>query len=124
MTEEVKCDCKEKATKKVREFLFISGGVFVGATLAILVSASILKPKCPPPPACCFPHRPGFERQLPPPPMMNNHFNPEFKGQRGDFCPPRCKCKCHKHKMTYKYPQQPDFQGLNGNFPENAPKSK
>ena len=101
MTEEVKtCECKEKAKK----FLFISGAVFVGATLAILVSAAILKPKCPPPPMGMMPPRPGFERQLPPPAVMDRYCAPEFQGKR-------CPCRCHKHFKEGMKPQ--DF-----NFPE------
>ena len=47
MTDEIKtCDCKEKFLKKLADFAFTAGAVFVGALLAILLSASILKPKC------------------------------------------------------------------------------
>jgi len=109
MSEEVKCQCKEKAVKKLKEFLFISGGVFVGATLAILVSASILKPKCPPPPMGFIPPRPGFERQMPP--MMYHHYGPEFRGHKGNFCPCKGKCNCHKNNKAEFNPQRPDFQG-------------
>ena len=116
MSEEVKCDCKEKAIKKVKEFLVISGGVFVGATLAILVSASLLKPKCPPPPMGMMPPRPGFERQLPPP-MMYGHG--QFPNRYG--CPCRCKCHRHKHFKGEFRPQNPDFRGNKGDFPQGGP---
>lgn len=118
MTEEVKCDCKEKAIKKVKEFLFISGGVFVGATLAILVSASLLKPKCPPPPMGMMPPRAGFERQIP---MM--HGQGQFRGD-GYNCPCRGKCHCHKkHKGDFR-PQNPDFQRQNEKFAPNENETK
>lgn len=49
MTEETKtCDCKEKCIKKLKEWAFIASAVFVGALLAILLGANILRPKCPP----------------------------------------------------------------------------
>ncbi len=75
MTEEIKtCDCKEKFLKKLSEFCFIAGAVFVGALLAILLSASILKPKCPPYPGGMFGPQPRMERPLPPPPMMHHRY--------------------------------------------------
>ena len=99
MTEEVKtCNCKENAKK----FLFISGSVFVGATLAILASASILKPKCPPPPMGMMPPRPGIERQMP---MYYGQGAPEFRTHK-------CKCKCHKHHRG-------DFRPQGENFPQS-----
>ena len=72
MTKEVKnCDCKKKCIAKLQEFATIAGAVFVGATLAILLSANILKPKCP----CKAPMMPPpkFERHMPPH-MMHHGF--------------------------------------------------
>lgn len=83
MTEENKtCDCSEKAKKALIDFCFKAGAVFVGALLAILVSASILKPKCPCPNGM-MPPQPRMER-----PMPNPDFGtPEFQRgvPRGDF---------------------------------------
>ncbi|MBE7713515.1 MAG: hypothetical protein E7Z87_07215 [Cyanobacteria bacterium SIG26] len=73
MTEEVKtCDCKQKFIAKLKEFAFIAGAVFVGATLAILLSANILKPKYP----CKAPMMPPpkMERHIPPH-RMHHGFN-------------------------------------------------
>ena len=70
MTDEIKtCNCKEKCLKTLGKFALNAGAVFVGATLAILLSASILKPNCPPP---MMPY-PAFHRQLPPPAMHGPH---------------------------------------------------
>jgi hypothetical protein len=76
MTDEIKtCDCKEKCLKKVKEFTFIAGAVFVGATLAILLSASLLKPQQPP--------------QMMQPPIRMERPAPQFHharpDQRGEF---------------------------------------
>lgn len=83
MTDEIKtCDCKEKAINKLKEFSFIAGAVFVGTTLAILLSANILKPKCPCPKGMMGPY-PRMERPLPPPhPMMHpgDYHRGEFRG--------------------------------------------
>ena len=78
MSEEVKtCDCKEKCIKKLQEFVFIAGAVFVGTTLAILLSASLLRPKCPCPRAFMGPY-PRMERPLPPPPPMARPDRPHW----------------------------------------------
>lgn len=70
MTDEVKtCDCKEKCCKKVKEFLFIAGAVFVGATLAILLCNAITRPKMPPMPNQ-MPPAFGQNMQGQPPMMM------------------------------------------------------
>ena len=86
MTEEIKaCDCKEKCIKKVNEWTFITSAVFVGALLAILLGANILRPKCPPPCPMMDNYGPRFERQLPPPPMMHPEARGEhqFRGLQG-----------------------------------------
>lgn len=67
MTEETKCDCKEKVIERLKKFTFIAGAVFVGATLAILLSASILRPKCPCP-----------RGMMMPPPRMERHIQPGY----------------------------------------------
>ncbi len=106
MPEELKCNCKEKALKKFREFLFISGSVFVGATLAILLSASLLRPKCPPPPMGMMP------------PAMQQQFPPAYHHRT--FTPHRCNCKCHK-KHNGKFNNQ--FEAKNNpseNFPQES----
>lgn len=83
MTEEIKkCDCKEKAIKKLKEFTFIAGAVFVGSTLAILLSANILKPKCHCP---CPIHQSGFMQPMPPAPMINHGYRSEFGGAGQGF---------------------------------------
>lgn len=112
MTEEIKtCDSKEKCLKKLKEFAFISGAVFVGATLAILLSAVILKPKCPPCPRGFMGPQPRMERPLPPPPpMMRDHgWGPQdFRGGK-DRAP-----RIHHKDMGYRGPQggpPPEFRG-------------
>ncbi|MDE6138658.1 MAG: hypothetical protein K2F57_04230 [Candidatus Gastranaerophilales bacterium] len=88
MTDEIKkCDCKEKFLKKLEKFALTAGAVFVGATLAILLSASILKPKCPPPMMMPYP---GIHRQVPPPAMFGHH-NKAFAKRHG-------KCPCQNIK--------------------------
>ena len=103
MTEEIKCNCKEKAIAKLKEFLFLAGAVFVGGTLSILLCANILKPKCPMGP---MGPRPGIHRQLPPPPMvMHRDFGKgHFKGFNKD-CPYK-KFKKH-HRGDFKGPRAP-----------------
>lgn len=94
MTDEIKtCDCKEKFLKKLADFALTAGAVFVGATLAILLSASILRPKCPPP--MMMPH-PGIHRQLPPPAMY---------GRYGD-CPCKHFRKHHGKNFHKKFHRQ------------------
>ncbi len=102
MTEETKtCDCKEKAIAKLKEFGFIAGAVFVGATLAILLSAQILKPKCPCPRGMMMPP-PRMERQLPPHAMHPGELG------RGDFHRNhRGDIKARRHHKQFKC-QRPD----------------
>jgi hypothetical protein len=89
MTDEIKtCDCKEKCVKKVKEFSFIAGAVFVGATLAILLSASILRPKQPPMPPQMMQPPIRMERTAPQfhhgrPEARGEFRGPEANGQRG-----------------------------------------
>lgn len=86
MTEETKtCDCKEKCNKKLKEWSFIASAVFVGALLAILLGANILRPKCPPTCPMMGVYGPRMERQLPPPPMMHPEGRGEhqFRGPQG-----------------------------------------
>jgi len=128
MTEEIKtCDCKEKALKVVKEVSIIAGGVFVGATLAILLSAQILKPKCPCPRGMMMPPPPAMERQLPPPPMMDNHFQgaPDFQGPRPDFRGPQRPGEFQGPRPDFRGPQPPqgEFQkshhkDVRGNRPD------
>ena len=102
---EIKCDCKEKAIAKIKEFLFIAGAVFVGGTLSILVSANLLKPKCPMGPMGPMGPIPGIHRQVPPPMMMHRDFDKGMmRGHRGE-CPCR-KFKKH-HKGEFKGPKGP-----------------
>jgi len=97
MSEEIKepvetTECKCESCAKVKEFLFYAGAVFTGVFLAILLSAALLKPKCPPAPGM-YPPPPagiqqqlppaGIQQQLPPPPMMR-----DMKGGRLDGNPP------------------------------------
>lgn len=131
MTEETKtCNCKEKAIEKLKEFLFIAGAVFVGSTLAILLSAQILKPKCPCPQ---MQFQPKMERPLPPPPAIY-----PGQGMPGDFHAPKW-----RHDRGFRGPNgghsqmrgnmpQPQYGGPQGgpppqsgaNYRENAPQQK
>lgn len=102
-TEEIKCNCKEKAIAKLKEFLFIAGAVFVGGTLSILVAANLLKPKCPMGP---MGPRPGIHRQLPPPMMMHRDFD------RGMVKRDRHDCPCRRFKKHHRG----EFKGKKGDF--------
>ena len=114
-TEEIKCNCKEKAIAKLKEFAFIAGAVFVGGTLSILVSASLLKPKCPMGP---MGPRPGIHRQVPPP-MMHRDFDRGMMRGHKD-CPYR-KFKKH-HRGEFKRHRGP--QNLDKAPVEKAPEKK
>lgn len=84
MSEEIKtCDCKRKCIEKLKEFTFIAGAVFVGGTLAILLSANLLKPKCPCPPGGMMRPYPAMERPLPPPPPVYRHGDFGHRDLRG-----------------------------------------
>ena len=86
--EEKKCECK--CCKKVKEFLFISGAVFVGAFLAIMLSSAVLKPKMPPCPMRMMP--PVIVQPMYQPPMMQEQwkqkhhkfkkYHKNFKGEK------------------------------------------
>ena len=72
------CEC----CKLVCKFFFLSGAVFLGTLMALLLAHALLKPSCPP----CHGkmmrfHRPGIERQMPS--RMLKH-----RGQRPDFYKP------------------------------------
>lgn len=84
MTDELKptCNCKEKCLEKLKEFAFLTGAIFIGTTLAILLSAQILKPKCP---YKMLKPYPGIERRLPPPPMMHGDFDKGYRGYHKKF---------------------------------------
>lgn len=119
MTEEIKkCDCKEKAIKKAQEFVFIAGAVFVGATLAILLSANILKPKCHCP---CPIHPPMFAQPMPPAPMINHGYRSEFGGPGEGFRPHNRMIK--RQHFNHRDIAQPskDFEAPQ---PQVPPKSK
>lgn len=107
MTEEVKtCDCKKKFMAKLKDFALISGAVFVGATLAILLSANILKPKCP----CKGPMMPPRMERHMPPHMMHYYGGPrEFKGHHGR----RHFVKMHRHGDFDGRRDFKDFRGKN-----------
>ncbi len=63
---------QKKLVKLAGKFVFFTGAIFVGVTLAILLSASILRPKHQP---MYGPVPMGIERRLPPPPMPPHHFD-------------------------------------------------
>ena len=126
MTEELKatteiktCDCKEKAIKKLQEFAFIAGAVFVGTTLSILLCANVLKPKCPMAPFGPMGPRPAIHRQLPPP-VMNGAYHKDFtRANRGD-----CPCKRFKkhHNLGLKNPNFKHNWDKKG--PQETPKTQ
>lgn len=101
-TEEIKCDYKEKVIAKLKEFAFIAGAVFVGGTLSILLSASILKPKCPMGP---MGPKAGIHRQVPPM-MMHRDFD------RGMMRRAKHDCPCRKFKRHHRG----EFKGKKGDF--------
>ena len=110
MSEELKNECKccercERIAEGIKEFAFKAGIVYVGVTLAILTSATILKPKHH---HGMFRPYPGIERQLPPQ-MMHGQFMPPRGPQV--FAPegvkrPGFPVKKHKHMPIPK--QIPD----------------
>jgi len=76
--EEKKCACATELGK----FFTLVAAIFLGVLLAILVSAALLKPKCP----CRGPMpmpmpRPGIERQIPP---MQGHWGIKHHGMNDD----------------------------------------
>ena len=91
-TEECKnCEC----CKLVGKFFFLSGAVFLGTLMALLLAHSLTKPEFP---KChkgmMRPHHPGIERQVPPvaeaeqgklPMNIEGKLPPkgEFRGHRG-----------------------------------------
>ncbi len=123
MTEETKkCDCKEKAIKKLKEFTFIAGAVFVGGTLAILLSANILKPKCNCPAPC--PIHQGIMQPMPPAPMINHGYRSEFGGPGEGFRAPEHKMLRHHKKHREFRPEGPaprDFGKPNDMTPPQPP---
>ena len=64
--EEKKCNCGE-----LGRFFTLVAAIFLGVLLAILVSAALLKPKCPCRGPMPFPPRPMYEQQIPP---MHGHW--------------------------------------------------
>lgn len=68
------------------KFLMITSAVFVGTLLALLVAKALMHPKFPPCPCMMKHYRPGFERQIPPPPhMMKDNHKHDFRGERPNF---------------------------------------
>lgn len=68
MTEEQVCEteCKCKTCKYICKFLFLTGAIFVGTLLALLLANALQQPKYPPMPCNCMKHgMHGMERQLP-----------------------------------------------------------
>ena len=115
MTEEVKtCDCKQKFMAKLKEFAMISGAVFVGATLAILLSANILKPKCP----CKGPMMPPprMERHMPPHMMHHGFDGPREFRRHHRFSPEARKMRKHGDFQARR-----DFREYRGYKGKNAP---
>ena len=85
-TEEIKeckcCECREKLVKGLKEFAFKAAIVYVGVILAILTSATVLKPKhCP---CARMKHHPAIERQMPDR-MMNGPMDRGLHNKKHKF---------------------------------------
>ncbi len=110
MTEEKK-ECKCKTCELLGKFLFLTGAVFLGTLLALLLAHAINKPKFPPCHRGMFMGpRAGIERRLPPPIAQQGRMRPEiqyFYGQRHEFN--RGINRHHKRfkKMNAPIPQMP-----------------
>lgn len=106
------CQCKEKLLKGLGEFLFKAAVVYVGVTLAILTSATVLKPKHHP-----HMHRAhiGIERQMPPHMIKGDFGKRIHKGHRPDFR--------NFEDMNRPNPKRikPNFDGKNLPKPSNKP---
>ncbi len=84
-----KTECRHcEYCKLVGKFFFISGAVFLGTLMALLLAHALLKPNFKACPMGMFPPRPGIERQMPPhmfgQPGQRHGFH---RGMRG-FQPP------------------------------------
>ena len=87
MTEEHVCEteCKCKACKYICKFLFLTGAIFLGTLLALLLANALQRPKFPPCPCNCMKNKMhGIEKQLPQHHMdkqkndvMHENVNPE-----------------------------------------------
>lgn len=75
--EEKKCACASELGK----FFTLVAAIFLGVLLAILVSAALLKPKCPCRGSMPFQPRPMYERQIPP---MHGHWGVKHHGMKYD----------------------------------------
>ena len=106
--EEKKCNCGSELGR----FFTQVAAVFLGALLAILVSAALLKPKCPCRGPMPFPPRPMYERQIPP--IHQGHWgvkapDGQFKIQNKEFNKNRI--KRHNHDFQpQNMPEKTDIQ--------------
>lgn len=91
--EEKKCACATELGK----FFTLVAAIFLGVLLAILVSAALLKPKCPCRGHMPFPPRPVYENQMPP---MHGHWGVRNPGLNYDGV----------KKINKKLPNSHDFR--------------
>ena len=85
-----KCEC----CKLVGKFFFLSGAVFFGTLMALLLAHALTKPQFPPCHRFMMQPPIGIERQLPP--AMAGQYGHHFKGMPMDKGMKMHRCK-HKH---------------------------
>jgi hypothetical protein len=78
MSDEEKKESKVCNCGELGRFFTQVAAIFLGVLLAILVSAALLKPKCPCKGPMPFPPRPMYERQVPP---MHGQWNAKRPGE-------------------------------------------
>lgn len=105
--EEKKCNCGSELGR----FFTLVAAIFLGVLLAILVSAALLKPKCPCRGTMPFPPRPMYERQIPP--MNQGHWgvktpDGKFKIQNKGFN--KDGMRRHNHDFQPPMPEKTETQ--------------
>lgn len=99
--EEKKCAC----TTELGKFFTLVAAIFLGVLLAILVSAALLKPKCPCKGSMPFPPRPMMERQIPP---MGGHWEARHPEMNYDGIKKLDKRDFRRHGHDFRPPVRPE----------------
>lgn len=98
--EEKKCNCGSELGR----FFTLVAAIFLGVLLAILVSAALLKPKCPCRGPMPFPPRPMYERQIPP---MAGHWGVKTHKMHYQGAPNFGKMRIKKYNEDFQPPVRP-----------------
>ena len=99
--EEKKCACATELGK----FFTLVAAIFLGVLLAILVSAALLRPKCPCAKSMPFPPRPMIEQQIPP---MHGHWKLKHSGMNANEMRKFNKGDFKRHGQDFRPPVRPD----------------